>query len=117
MSMTDKAPEDAGIEIYLQAARAAPEPASPDLMARILADAEAVQAATRRSVASRRARFWEHVCRLPGGWPALAGFATAALAGVWLGASLPTGLLAAGEPDYVLDLAPGLAFDLAAEDF
>jgi hypothetical protein len=117
MSMTDKTPDDSGIEIFFEAARAAPEPASPALMARILADAEAVQAASRKTPAPRRAGLVEYLYRLLGGWPAMAGLATAAVAGLWLGASLPTGLLAANELDYVLDMAPGLAFDLAAEDF
>lgn len=117
MSMTDKTPDGSGIELYFQAARAAPEAASPALMARILADAEAVQAATRRTPAPRRAGLGEHLYRLLGGWPAMAGLATAAVAGLWLGTSLPTGLLAADEMDYVLDMAPGLTFDLAAEDF
>lgn len=116
MSMTDKTPDGSGIEIYFKAARAVPEPAPSALMARILADAEAVQA-SRRTLAPRRAGLGEYLYRLLGGWPAMAGLATAAVAGLWLGASLPTGLLAADEMDYVLDMAPGLAFDLAAEDF
>lgn len=117
MSMTDKTPDDSGLEIYFQAARAAPEAASPELMARVVADAETVLAARQRILKPRRAMLGEHLYRLLGGWPAMAGLATAAVAGLWLGASLPTGLSAAGELDYVLDMAPGLAFDLVAEDF
>lgn len=69
------------------------EQASPALLARVLTDAEAVQA---RPV--RRAPRWRGVLRVMlGGAGALTGMATAALAGVWIGLAEPAPLVAVTE--------------------
>lgn len=84
---------DAGLEAFFDAARdAAPVP-SEALMARIMADAEVeiIGRATPPAPAPRRGAFAAFAAAL-GGWPALAGLATATVAGVWLGFADPDGL-------------------------
>ena len=113
---------DEGLEALFRAARAeTPEP-SADLMARIMADADAEIAARTRPVdGARRARpgLWAALIGAIGGWPALASMATAAAAGVWLGFASPDqintlagGVLlpetATGDTSYELeDILPG----------
>lgn len=124
MSKTDKTMlDDAALEAFFVAGRAcAPEP-GPELMARILADADAeVDARTRlRAPAAQRARQsrWAAIMSAIGGWPAVASMATAAVTGVWLGFASPDqlnalagGLLSTGnttsDTAYELeDLLPG----------
>lgn len=69
---------------------------SPDLMARILADAEAVQAGfappPARAARPERPGLFRQISNALGGWPALAGLATASVCGLWLGISPPEGL-------------------------
>lgn len=94
MAKTDRTMlSDAELEAFFAAGRArAPEP-GPDLMARIVADAEAEIAARapaplRSGPRTVRAR-WAALLSGIGGWPALASMATAAVAGVWLGFASP----------------------------
>lgn len=92
------------------------------LTARILADADRVQAARGRAAAParpRRGRLGALVQAL-GGWPSLAGLAAAGLAGVWLGISPPAALtgmaqtlLGGGTGSYLIDLDPAAAFEIA----
>lgn len=103
--------DDALLESFFEAGRAAPPLPPADLVARILADAgeEMRPAGTMRAVF---ARLRDGV----GGWPALAGLASAACVGLWLGFAQPAMIdtlaggalgLAAGLSDYGLDdLAP-----------
>ena len=76
-----------GLDAYFDAARGHPRP-SDDLVARVLADAAAVQAAPADRPAPRPARpgFWEAI----GGWVAISGLAVASAAGVAIGVSLPS---------------------------
>lgn len=84
-----------GLETFFAAARAETAQPSDALMARILADAEAeiglprvgAPAAARPEAA--RAGFWATLGAAIGGWPALAGMATATVAGIWLGVAAP----------------------------
>ena len=119
MAMSDK-DDMPGLEVFFDAARAHPAEPSVALMTRIDRDAQAVQANARRP-ASRRPRrtsLSTQLFRLLGGWPAVTGLATAAMAGVWLGISLPEGLLdSASDGAYLIDLAPELTFDLAGGNF
>lgn len=83
------------------------EEPSPALLARVLADAEAVQA----KPAPRRSR-WRFLSVLLAGAGAFGGMATAALAGVWIGMAEPAPLAAVTEaflPDTV-DLIPTYEF-------
>lgn len=90
--------DDAGLDaLFSEARAAAPEP-SAALMARIMADAEttlAVRTALAiRPVGRVRAKVshWANFVRGLGGWPALAGMATAAVAGIGIGFATPDSL-------------------------
>ncbi|MFC2969847.1 hypothetical protein [Acidimangrovimonas pyrenivorans] len=96
--MTDRSKEFDGLEAFFDAARAeAPQP-SEDLMARILADAEAETARRAAPVpeapsairpAAKVLGFWDALVLALGGRGALAGLAGAMVAGLWLGVSQP----------------------------
>jgi hypothetical protein len=87
MTMTDtERDRDMALEAFFDAGRkAAPQP-SAELLARITADADATLAATVPARPARR----RGIAAWLGGWPVLAGLATAAAAGVWIGYSTPT---------------------------
>ena len=73
-------------------ARAQKTDATPqdDLVARVLADADAVQTGL-RSQPSRPASpgLWVRMLDVLGGWPAVSGLAAATVAGVWIGVAPP----------------------------
>lgn len=81
---------DVDLDIFFDAARSArPEP-SPELMARVLDDALAMQPPAARPAPSVPTRSWlGALLDTLGGWPAAASLATATLAGVWIGISPP----------------------------
>ena len=113
--MTDKDPQKDPLEGFFDAARAtAPQP-SEDLMARVLADANALQpqAAPLASVVKRPG--WLSAL---GGWPALAGLATATVAGVVIGVTDPTsvGDIAFYSFDDAYDFSTFGGFELGLED-
>ena len=117
--MTDKNSDHTDLDADLAALRAESPPPPSDLVSRVLADAMTVQSdfPPVRATAEHRPGIWQELLRTLGGWPAMAGLATAAVAGVWLGA-FPPGLLPdatnnilAGEDFYLVDTAPGLGFD------
>lgn len=58
---------------------------SDDLMARILADAEAYQPRPTVFAAAPNRPWWKTLFDEIGGWPSLAGLGTAAVIGVWIG--------------------------------
>lgn len=92
--MTTPDRDDSFLDGYFAAARdGAPEP-SPDLLARVLADAGAEQArqAAGTRDAAHRPGLWATMLAALGGWPALGGLATAGVAGLWLGISPPVAL-------------------------
>jgi hypothetical protein len=73
-------------------ARAHKTEATPqdDLVARVLADADAVQAGFRVSPATAApAGLWVRMLDVLGGWPAVSGLAAATVAGVWIGVAPP----------------------------
>lgn len=120
-------PSNDALDVFFDAARGAPEPASDALMARVMADALAVQTAAKAGpmLSERRhsgviAGLWAAL----GGWPALGGLATATLAGVWIGFSPDLGVgdamanaLGNGEGSaYVLDLSSDFGFSFAEGD-
>lgn len=101
MTKTDKMLRDDELEGLFAAARAQTPVPSADLMARILADAEAQAVpepapATGGRTGGRPVRptrgFWAALVAGLGGWPVLAGMATATVAGVWLGFATPEAL-------------------------
>ncbi len=89
---------DHDLEAFFQAARdESPDP-SADLMARILADAydvqdqhtaETILTAADPVVTTAPRGVMASILRAIGGWPALAGLATATVAGVWIGYNPP----------------------------
>lgn len=86
MTMTN--PNDDKLDaLFAQARTAAPEP-SVDLMARVLADAEAVQPKSAVETAPEGG-FWARFMDAIGGWPAASGLAAATVAGVWVGIAPP----------------------------
>lgn len=109
--------DDAMLDEVFAAGRAdAPVP-SADLLARIMADADGVAEGREALTAPRRKRrgWIAGIAAVVGGWPALAGMATATAAGVWIGAAQPEavttltgGVLPATTSDYELeDMFPG----------
>lgn len=98
---------------------------SADVLARVLGDAEAVQAGfaaplkTRENAAAmipQRTGWLSQISAALGGWPAFAGLAAASVCGLWLGISPPDGLndmatLFMEGGDTLLDPVSG--FDLA----
>jgi len=112
------------LEALFADARNAPPEMPEGLAARILADADAVQdswAAPAPAPAARPGWFARTFSGI-GGWPALAGFATATVAGVWIGMSPPATLAeqasyytsggTAADDLYLVDVMP--AFDMMA---
>jgi hypothetical protein len=80
----------AGLDAFFDAARAHPPAVPGDLLARVAADAAAVAADRARSApVAAQPRGWRGILSGIGGWPALAGLATATVAGVWIGYSAP----------------------------
>lgn len=90
MAMTERDDDRTLDAVFAQARRHAPEP-SADLLARVLADAEAVQAAlparplAHRAATTRRGTGLGGVFGLLGGWGGLGGLVAAGLTGLWIG--------------------------------
>lgn len=130
----DHLPADAvGLDALFAAARAAEPPVPPDLLARVMADAVAVQPVAAAPQSARRripGRWLAEVFTLLGGHGAIAGLGAAGLAGFWIGFADPAGLTLLGEDDLsaealaVVELYPAdleswsqtLALDLVPQD-
>lgn len=122
--MTDKHEftED-GLETLFAAERAQSPVPSADLLGRIMADAQ-TQAQTQAqaqagpvATAPQRGVF-ANLLQPIGGWPSLAGMATAGVVGVWIGFSQPAGLdmvaeqlMGTADSDYLVDLVPAFNTD------
>lgn len=123
MAMTDKNRVDHDLAGFFEAAhRAAPEP-SPDLLARVLADAGRAQADQAARVIPRpsaRVARWRQFVDVLGGWPAMAGLVSAGVAGLWLGINPPDMLSVlplAGfdaSDEALIGMMPGVDLDLLA---
>lgn len=113
------------LERFFAAARAMPAEPSDTLMARVLEDALTAQTGfvssrTALGAPDGNAGFWGSIWAALGGWPAMAGLATAVAAGVVIGVSPALGLGETvagvwdntGAESYLVDIAPGLGFDL-----
>ena len=81
------------LEAVFASARAEAPPVSADLAARVLADAEAVQAEFGQKAgpapAPTAGAWFRQFSDLFGGWAGLGGLATACAAGVWIGFAPP----------------------------
>ncbi|MBR3372159.1 MAG: hypothetical protein IKG52_16180 [Rhodobacteraceae bacterium] len=89
--MTTDTDENTGpdpLDLFFDAARDEATAVSPQLRARILADASSVQASANRP---QHASLWQRLRVWFGGWtaPSLAGGLTAAAAGFWFGVAPP----------------------------
>ncbi len=121
--MTEKEMKNKELDACFQALRDTSTPPSSKLLARVLADAEA-ELAKRVPLPPARAglTWWREFLRAVGGWPAMAGLATATFAGLWIGVS-PEGILPDATSAYLglndaafaVDVAPDLGFDLIEE--
>ena len=102
MSKTDKTTlSDAELDDIFAAGRATALDPSDALLARVLADAEGEIESRAAPAPRRRARrsAWTRIVSGLGGWPAVAGMATATIAGAWLGFA---------SPDQLNELAGGM---------
>jgi len=79
------------VESFFAAAKDSELAPSTDLMARVLADAEALQPVV-AAVSAPKQNAWAGFMDMIGGWPALSGVAAAGVAGIWLGVAPPTSL-------------------------
>ncbi len=77
--------DDQMLDDLFALAQAKPVMPSDDLMARILADADAVQVAAPAPTQSIWADFFDII----GGWPSVGGLAMAGVTGVWFGIAPP----------------------------
>jgi len=119
----DKTKHDDDLEAFFDAAQDMTPPVSEGLMARVLDDALAVQAEGERQQTRRsQDRPFTGILSALGGWPAMAGLATAAVAGLWIGFSPALGVGEAmasalgsdGADLYLVDFSTG--FEIAFEE-
>lgn len=104
------------LDLFFCAAQdAAPVP-STDLMARIMADAQAAQPVIATTVRPSKIGLFTALLATIGGWPAMAGMVTAAATGIWIGVNPPTGLeslsatyLGGESTEYLSDYMPVIA--------
>lgn len=112
MPMTGDDHDDRALDAFFEAARHSPPAPTDALLARVMADAASMQAAAESPMPRRTAM--PRLRDLVGGWPAMAGLATAALAGLWIGTGLPARVTGGDAASYLVDITPEMAFDLAA---
>ena len=102
-------------------ARNTPVKVSEDLTAKLLSEALAVQQPSKQAFDTRQRphRVRTLFLELFGGWPAVAGYVTASLIGVWIGLTPQIGQAVnaqsyfSGTDHYSVDLEPDAAFDVA----
>lgn len=108
------------LEDLFATARSASQPhVSPELLARVLTDAETHQpdAGGFEAVEVRNTGRWQQFISAIGGWPSLTGLAAATVAGVWIGFSLPDAMLTNGLSGLVTQDAEYYLTYLSAGDF
>lgn len=122
--MTDRRDDPEGLEVFFDAARRDRPRLSDDALARMTAQALDMQPGRAAAPAPvPRRRLWSQLIATIGGWPALAGLATAGVAGLWIGAVPPamlqtlasdlTGAAETTEDDiYLVDPIPGYMLSL-----
>jgi len=127
--MTEKDTDIQGLDAFFDAARRSPSALSDDAMTRILQDAHRVQSgfgSPEVVIARRPGRISQFLVAI-GGWPGMAGLATAGVAGLWIGAvppafveSLADGVITtsdtADDDLYLVDPLPGYALTEALGD-
>lgn len=109
--MVDKHDDDALEGLFAQAREDGP---SPDLMARVLADAEAVRTTKAQALTAPKAslarRIWLRLLGSVGGWGALSGILSAGVAGLTIGLFSPDAVVG-----FLANEA--LTFGIGASDF
>lgn len=123
--MTDDRKDHDGLDAYFAAARRQAPVLSDTALARMTEQALAVQADRAAAPVARPQKpgLLTQLLAALGGWPAMAGLATAGVAGLWIGAVPPTGLLnlavdlgavtgTAEEDRYLVDPLPGYTLSL-----
>jgi hypothetical protein len=119
MAEMDKKPDTFDLDSLFADARRQDAAPAPDFMERVLQDALQVQAEFAAPVsAPPRASWLRQLLSAIGGWPAVAGLATAGVAGLWIGINPPSAvstttenLLGTSSDLYLVDLMP--SYDLA----
>lgn len=114
-----------GLDAFFDAARRDTPQLSPEALSRMTTQALEVQAgfATPPVAARPRPGLIAQIMAAIGGWPAMASLATAGVAGLWIGAVPPAGLVnlavdigaltgAAEEDTYLVDPLPGYTLTL-----
>lgn len=123
--MAEKFDDDMLDDLFAAARTDSRATPSPDLLARVLQEAEGLQVAEPAPVVTQRRSLWSALVAAVGGWPALSGVAMAGVAGVWIGVAAGTtlmedtlGLDIYGETaqSYLSDLDDIYAFDFTAEE-
>jgi len=114
MAEKPKIPQDDPEALFAAARTEAAQPAPTSLMARIEADALAQLPVPRAYAQAPAATGFAGVLAALGGWPAMGGFATAVLAGFWIGFASPSDLLDAG---FALATGEGEAYGLVLPDY
>ncbi len=76
-------------DLFAQAREQDPHP-SDALLARVLADADDVQAGMQPALIATPNGLWGRILDALGGWPAVSGLAAATVAGVWIGVAPPS---------------------------
>lgn len=118
--MTNKTTDTTGLEPFFDAARGQAPALDDALMARIMADAEAVASAREAPETPPRPGWFSRVMQGIGGWPAVSGMVTATVLGLAVGISPPalleglaSGYLTGTSDPYLVDPYQGFGFDLS----
>ena len=122
-NMPDDTSDDVQLDAFFQAARDADITPPFHVMDRVLADASAVQAGFGgRAVPKGFMDRLQDAIQLLGGWPSMAGLATAAITGVSIGIFSPAHLsgvadvmLGSENEFYLVDMSPELDIGLIEE--
>ncbi len=125
--MAEKFEDDMLDDLFAAARTDSRATPSPDLLARVLTEAEGLQAGfqTAPEALPERRGVLSSLLAALGGWPSLGGVAMAGMAGVWIGVAAggtlmqdTLGLDIYGESaqSYLSDLDELYAFDLGAEE-
>ena len=114
-----------GLDAFFDAARRDAPPLSPEALARMTTQALEVQAGlvAPPPPAETRPGLIAQIMAAIGGWPAMASLATAGIAGLWIGAVPPAGLVnfavtigaissTAEQDSYLVDPLPGYTLTL-----
>ena len=115
--MSDAPMKPDPLEQELSALKAQTNPPGADLIVRVLQDADATQKGFIAPTPPTRPKLTRRFIDVIGGWPSMAGLATAGIAGVWIGLSQPAMLIAGSQAlfygettDTLVDLDPGFGF-------